>query len=332
MGRGGTTLASRIGKGGEACARRRSAHARPQRSHALTPAERFESFTRSKLNVIYVDSDAEAKRMAKLVRELEPSFIGLDFETASKNGHFGSLNGSLRTIQIGLDEPERGITPVQIVIDCHRADPAPFRSLLRSRQVEKLIHYMDFEQEWALMHLGVSIGNIYDTCIAGQEIRKKLRELEEDDVKRLVPGGIHVNNKLATLVSHYCGMEMPKENQASDWSQEQLRPDQVVYAAMDVATMPLIASELKRLASALGIEKEIDKRIAWVKKRIADRVERLQQQNSDDAGRIATALLRAETKDELERIWRARRQMTVFAEHSEQLQEIYGNRRKELSA
>lgn len=309
--------------------RSREAHAAPH--GPIDPEERWQRFVREKLNVVYIDSDAEAKRVAKVVRELAPSRVGVDFETASKNGRFGAANGTLRTIQIGLDEPERGIQPMQIVIDCHNADPGPFLWLLRSPDVEKQIQYMDFEQEWALTHLGVSISNIYDTCIAGQVIRKRLCELPEEEVGRLVPGGVQENNKLGTLVRHYLGMEMPKENQASDWSRPQLRGDQVVYAAMDVAVMPNLAEELKRTASRLDLTDEINKRHGWVKKRIAERAERTMTNHSDDAQRLMRAMYRARDAEELERIHKLSRQMTIFAPNAKAIRDYYRERKKALA-
>lgn len=298
----------------------------------MSPEERFQRLTREKLNVAYLCDDTSVKEAAKLVEELNPTSVSLDFETASKNGRFGSFNGSLRLIQIGLDEPERGIEPIQFVIDCHRASPKPFLKLLRSRDVEKQIHYMDFEQEWALLHLGTSIGNIYDTCIAFQVIQKELKEMPQEEAQRLVPGWEPHNNKLATLMERYLGMRMPKENQASDWGRKDLRPDQLVYASMDVAALPPLAAEIKRIAKRVGCEDKIDKRIAWVKQKIAERVERAKEANNDDTMRVIRAMKRARTREELEELRIAARQMTVVAENAKQLQEAYRERKRALAA
>jgi len=296
----------------------------------LDAAERWQRFVREKLNVVYINSDAEAKRVAKVIRELKPTRVGVDFETASKNGHFGTANGTLRTIQLGFDEPERGIRPMQVIIDCHHADPKPFLWLFRSRDIEKEIQYMDFEQEWALTHLGVSIQNIYDTCIAAQVIRKKLKDMPEKEVRRIIPNGLHENNKLGTLTRHFLDMEMPKENQRSDWSRPQLRSDQVVYAAMDVAVMFPITDELKRIARKIDLDGEIDRRHGWIRKRIGERAERLMERHSDDAQRLMRAMHRARDLDELKRVWKLSRQMTVFAPHAKAVAEYYRARRKEL--
>lgn len=297
-----------------------------------TPEDRFAEFTAENLNVVYLRTDAEVRRAAAEVKALDPTVVALDFETASKNGKFGSFNGSLRLIQIGLDEPERGIAPRQYVIDCFHADPKPFLGLLRSRKVEKQIHYMDFEQEWSLLHLGTSIGNIYDTCIAFQVIQRELGDMDPAEAERRLPGWEKHNNKLATLMEQYMGMRMPKDNQASDWGREKLSADQLVYATMDVAALPPLVSEVRRIAKQVGCEQKIDRRIAWVKGKIAERVEAAQLANGDDARRLERAIKRANSLEELERVERAGRQMTVLAANSAQIRQLYNERKQALAA
>jgi len=346
----------------------------------MTNADRYQKFMKEHLRVIYLTTDEEVKATAKYIRSLEPSLVGLDVETASKNGSFGTFNGSLRTIQLGFDEPERGIGPLQVVIDCHSCDPRPFLPLLRTRNVEKQIHYMDFEQEWALLHLGISIGQIYDTCIASQEIQKGLKEVakkeglkaaqkidpdwapkrsakDEDEegarlrqimdeeglkaAQKILPNWEPHRNKLSTLATNYLHLELPKENQVSDWGRKELQADQLVYAAMDVATLPELTEKLKEVAAKLtsttkqgeeiSVTEAIDRRIAWVKTKIYERATKRKRENNDDTKRLARAVKRATTRDELDRIAACSRQMTILAENSSDLAELLKERRRELA-
>lgn len=303
---------------------------------AADNSARYEQFKREHINILYLTDKSDVREAAYFVKkELDPKFVGLDIETAAKAGRFGSFNGAIRTIQLGFEEPDRGIEPVQFEIDCFRADPSPFLPLLRTRNVEKQIHYMDFEQEWAMLHLGITIGQVYDTCIAGQVIQKALKAMPLEEAQELVPGWEPHNNKLSTLASRYMGLDLPKDNQASDWGREILTPDQKVYAAMDVAIMPGedgLAAKLKQIAEVVGVSKDIDNRIAWVTGKIKERVAKAKESKNDDAKRLTRAVKRTRTKEELDRVVVAARQMTLLADNADAFDTLVRERRRELVA
>jgi ribonuclease D len=340
-------------------------------SHLEVEASPYEQFREENLKVLYLRSDAEVRQAAAFVRSLNPSVIALDFETSSKTGYFGELNGSfdgaIRLIQLGFKE--EGIEPFQIVIDCHDADPKPFLPLLRTAKIEKQIHHMDFEQSWALTHLGVSIGNIYDTCIASRIIQSRLyqvvvengleaaqkispewtpngqkyRDTPEDEklravmekaglpaAQKLVPGWEPHDNRLSTISANYMGLELPKENQVSDWGREKISASQLTYAAMDVAILPDLTTEVKEMAAAVGVEEEIDLRIKKTKESIIKRVAEAEERRDDDSRRITRAMKRAKTKDEIDQVFAAGRQMTVKAKAQEEIRQMYRELRSEL--
>jgi len=339
---------------------------------SLSPAERYQQFQSSHLKVLYLRTDQEVKDAAKYIKSLDPKIISLDFETASKAGRFGSLNGSLRTIQLGFDEPERGIEPLQIVIDCHACDPKPFLPMLRTRNIEKQIHYMKFEQEWSLLHLGVSIGQIYDTWAAARSIQKRLREIQEEEglkaaqkikpdwkprkdsredsaedkrlrkvmeteglkaAQDLVPEWEQHSNTLASLSQRYLGMELPKESQTSDWGQETLNGKQIVYAAMDVAILPPLVKEVKSIAAKLGVDGKVDYQISKLKEEVQTRAEKAKKQRGgDDSKRLSRAMSRATTRHELKKVFETGRQMTILAENSPEMRDLYSELRRELPA
>jgi ribonuclease D len=341
-------------------------------SRAAAPVSAYDQFRQQHLQVHYLQSDSQVREMAKMVKDLKPEVVGLDFETTSKTGFFGelsgSLDGALRLIQIGLDEPGR-IEPRQIVIDCHHTDPKPFLPLLRSKQIEKQIHYMEFEQSWALTHLGVSIGNIYDTCVASRKIQEELYKLVVDAglpevhkdhpdwsppharyrdnkldrqlrekmevaglpaAQKILPGWTPHDNRLATISEQYMGLELPKEDQVSDWGRKRLTPSQLTYAAMDVAILPQLTEKVRAVAAKLDCQTAIDQKIQANKESIMRRVAEAEERRSDDFTRIDRALRRAKTKEELDEIFAAARQMTVRAKSKDELRHSYREIRAEL--
>jgi ribonuclease D len=283
-----------------------------------------------KMNVHYLTTDAEVRQWVARIKEMDPKVLAVDFETASKNGRFGSTNGALRLVQLAVDEPERGIAPTQVVIDCFHADPGPVKDLFRDPEIEKQIHYMDFEQEWAQLHIGSEINNVYDTCIASRVIQNELQKMDPEEIEHINPGWEKHDNRLATLLRNYLGMEMPKENQASDWGREDLNGAQVVYATMDVVTLPPLVREIKALAERAGATETVESRTKWIGGKITERVRDRRKSVEDDSSRLERALGRATSRDELERIWASRRQMTIFSGNNTRLKKLYREKRSSL--
>jgi len=284
---------------------------------------RFNEFRDRKVNVCLLESDRSVRAASKELRRIEPSLVGLDFETAFKTRpSFNALAGSLRLIQIGLDEPERGIEPLQIIVDCHRADPRPLVRILRDRQIEKQIHNQRFEQEWALVHFGHSIESSYDTKLAMEVIQRRLKR----------DGGHEPhNNKLGTLVRRYLGLELPKEHGGSDWGRAQLSSGQLVYAALDVAVMPALSAEIKSIADRIGVGADVDQAIIQDRARINELISRRCEKSGDDLRRLRRAIKRCRDKTELARVYGASRQMTLLASSRRELDADYRARRRELS-
>lgn len=285
---------------------------------------------REKMNVHYLTTDAEVREWVGKIKAMNPKVLAVDFETASKNGRFGSTNGALRLIQLAVDEPERGIEPTQVVIDCFHADSGPVKDLFRDPEIEKQIHYMDFEQEWAQLHIGAQIKNVYDTCIASRVIQNKLQSMSAEEAEQVLPGWEKHDNRLATLLRNYLGLEMPKENQASDWGREELSSAQAVYATMDVVTLPPLVREIKALAERAGATETVESRTRWIGGKIAERVRARRQGTEDDSARLGRALARASTRDDLERIWSSGRQMTIFSSNMSELKKLYREKRSKL--
>lgn len=291
------------------------------------PRKRFEAFRAEKLNILYLTSDRSVRQMSQELRRLCPSSVGLDFETSFKTRpSFSPWSGALRLIQIGIDEPRRGIAPAQIVVDCHRADPRPLAWLLRSRKVEKLIHNQRFEQQWAMVHLGTPVLNVYDTCKAMEVVQRQIRSQAEQP-EWYAPH----DNRLGTLASRYLGLDMPKEEGGSDWGRRELRPEQLVYAALDVAVMPALTAQVRRMAAEVGATEDVEAAIAAACEAVTKRVGRRCDDQGDDLPRVRRAMQRARCRDELRHIYLAARQMTLTTDSRRGLDQLYRERMKCLS-
>jgi ribonuclease D len=319
-----------MGRGGGTTAEAPATRLRGEGQSELSPSDRFIELQREKINLHYLTTEEEVREWVGKIQDLKPKVLAVDFETVSKNGRFGAANGALRLVQLAVDEPERGIEPTQIVIDCFHADPGPVASLFRDPEIEKQIHYMDFEQEWSQLHIGAKIANVYDTCLAFQTIQKKLGSMDPQEADRALPGWTKHDNRLATLLKKYQGLEMPKENQVSDWGREDLDASQVIYATMDVVTLPGLVSEVKRIADRVDAHSDVADRTEWVAKKINQRVRNTRQAVEDDSARLSRALARAASITELDQVWSSRRQMTIYSTEAVALRNEYQQRRKQL--
>lgn len=302
-------------------------HAKKGLSKKLSP---YEKFMKDNLNMHYITSEKELKKASDYIRSLGPAKIGLDFETASKNNRFGLSNGSIRLIQIGIGEPERGIKPEQFVIDCHQVNPERIVSLLSSRTVEKQIQNLNFEQSWSYAQLGIAINNIYDPMHAWREIHKKLKTMEPEDIEKIIPGYEPHKNSLAELCT-YLGFELPKNEQASDWSNPKLSLDQLIYAANDAAVMLPLTEKTKEIVSALGIEKEVEVAIKKASKQSIERADSQVRRNSDDSARFILALRRAQSVEVLEQIYASGQVLAIQKANRARVNRVYQSKLEELS-
>jgi ribonuclease D len=297
--------------------------ARPGAAHArlaLQPAvfSSYEQFAREKLAIELIEDDRAAHEAAQRLCRLSPSRLAVDFETAANSG-FGVFNGSLRLIQLAVDEPQRGIAPRQVIIDCFRADPRPFLELLEDDRVDKLIHHMLFEQRWAAIRLGVTINPVLDTRYAWQFLQRRLRNGGE----WALPGYEEHDNKLATLVERYLGFALPKAEQSGDWGRRSLTPQQIMYAAMDVAVMGPLADRTLEVARKLGVEDDLRKRCVASALKTAHNAREKARESTDDFNRVAAAWRRARTREELDSLRRAARQMALTAGSWVKLDRLY---------
>lgn len=96
-------------------------------------------------------------------------------------------------------------------------DWSPFKALLVDAGILKILHSCSEDLLVFLDALGVVPAPLYDTQVAAS----------------MLEHGLSLSYQ--NLVKHYMGVELPKAETRSDWLQRPLTPQQLEYAALDVA-------------------------------------------------------------------------------------------------
>jgi DNA polymerase-1 len=154
------------------------------------------------------------------------SRVALDTETSG-------LNPRRDRIRLLSLLPLNGTAPktagVVWLVDCFQVDPRPLFPFLANKEL--VGHNLVFDLGF-LASLGFEPGKVQDTMVLSQ-LAYGVRQ----------PAGFHT---LAECVRRELGQELDKSLQASDWSSA-LSPEQLAYAAQDVATLaPLLEALAKR--------------------------------------------------------------------------------------
>lgn len=134
---------------------------------------------------------------------------------------------------------------------CYLIDPlsvedfSPLVDVLKSPDVLKIVHAGSEDLELFQHSYGVLPEPLFDTQVAAAF------------------AGWGFSMGLQRLVQHALGIELGKGETTSDWLQRPLTPEQVGYAALDVAYLPTIALQLKEQLEGLG-------RLEWVHEECAE--------------------------------------------------------------
>ena len=158
-------------------------------------------------NYMLIQSEEDLAPYLGVIREAK--VIAVDTETTGLDPH----SDRLRLVQIALDN---GLV---LVIDCFPFLPKglPFLSALLSSNVIKVFQNAKFDLQFLLAQ-GITVQlPLFDTMLAAQLLQSS-------------GGPTRVN--LAALATHYLGMDLPKEEQKSNWSGK-LRSEQLEYAGRD---------------------------------------------------------------------------------------------------
>ena len=184
-----------------------------------------------------VSTGADLERIS---RELAAHpHIGVDTETTSLDPY----RGRIRLLQLA--------TPTKVyVLDLFELPPnalAPIKDVLQADRPVKVLHNAKFDAKMLLHHFGIELGRLFDTMLASQLI---------------AAGDTSQKHSLVEVVRRYLGRTVDKTQRMSDWSQLQLTPAQLEYAAEDVSVLlalrRVMVEKLKqlRLVEAARLEFE----------------------------------------------------------------------------
>lgn len=185
---------------------------------------------------VYFQLITDAASLQKAAEELSGyDFLGFDTETTELD----PFDGEIRLVQLAAPDSVR-------IVDLKAFRPGgggdlktnpdlePLRRLLEAKIPVKIAHNAKFDAKWVKHHLGVELGGVFDTYLAGQLISA---------------GDTDRRHSLADTVFNYLNQELDKTEQISDWSGE-LSQSQLEYAARDAAILlPLrekMAEKLKQ--------------------------------------------------------------------------------------
>jgi DNA polymerase I-like protein with 3'-5' exonuclease and polymerase domains len=155
--------------------------------------------------------------------------IGIDYETTG----LSFIKDKPVLLAIG---DERN----QFVINLFEFSIEPLREILESREVLKIAHNVKFEYLFTKQHYHFDLENVFDTMLASQVINCGNKEF---------------SNSLQNLLSYYLGITVSKQQQKSFVGKvaDSFSEAQVIYAAKDIAYLPLLYSKLVEVVSEAGL-------------------------------------------------------------------------------
>ena len=123
------------------------------------------------------------------------------------------------------------------IVRFHRPtyDAPNIKRLLTDPAVLKLFHFGRFDIAMFALHLGVTTAPVYCTKIAS-----KLARTYTD------------RHGLKDVVRELMGVDLSKAQQSSDWGAERLSPEQLAYAASDVAYLHGLRTRLDAMLEREG--------------------------------------------------------------------------------
>jgi len=114
-------------------------------------------------------------------------------------------------------------------------DAPNLKRLLTDPGVLKIFHFGRFDIAMFLLHLGVTTAPVYCTKIASKLVRTYTDRHGLKDVTR-----------------ELLGVDISKAQQSSDWGAAQLSPEQLAYAASDVARLHELRDRLNLMLAREG--------------------------------------------------------------------------------
>lgn len=174
-----------------------------------------------------------------------PNIVGLDLETTGLEPR----DAKVRLIQIGTPD-------LVYVIDAFKIDDlSDVIEYLKRDDIVTVVQNSKFERKFLFYHYGIILRNCYCTLLA-ESLLKMGRPFK-------YPMDLKSN------VARHLKVKLPKEEQKSDFGRDELRKEQLSYAAKDAAVViPLRQRQLEKLhffglVEAARIEFEADFALAY---------------------------------------------------------------------
>ena len=159
--------------------------------------------------------------------------VALDIETYTE-GKGGALNpfkpGHIRLLTLAIPDHDPWLIDLQAIGD----DLGKLGKALG--QVEVIAHNARFDLQWVRQRCRLTVSEVFCTMTAS---------------KLLTTGDYEAKNDLQTCLSRWLDLDLPKDQGKSDWGSMMLMPEQLEYAANDVAHLhTLKKKQLKAIAEA----------------------------------------------------------------------------------
>jgi len=180
--------------------------------------------------VLVSDVNLEAGDLSRglFERALESEIIAWDIETSGLDWRSSRIG----TCQIATSDD---IAVVQLEPG---HVPERLAALLESPEVEKVFHHAPFD-----LRFMTSAWDVVPANVACTKILCKILEPE-------LPAAEH---SLLPALSRHLGVVISKDEQRSDWTTAELRPEQIRYAAADVRHLVPLFEKLRADALAAGV-------------------------------------------------------------------------------
>jgi len=273
-------------------------------------------------------SGEEIEEAADLLRgspvlavDIETACTRLPPERREERAAFEPVNGTVRLIQIASRTPDGGL--VTVIVDCWAHDPGPLLRVLAEAETV-IAHNARFEQSWLAYRWDLELPGIFDTCAWWMVIA---RHLERAGVAHDL-----ADARLSTLAERFCGIELDKSFQTSDWGQEELSAGQLEYAGVDAAVLLPLADLLHRLGGTLGCEAQAAAASHAGARRALGAARRSARLDEDESETARTSLAAAGDQGELDRAAAGLRRTVLAAGSRERLAQFYRERRSTLPA
>ena len=169
----------------------------------------------------------QKEQLPELAALSEASVVGVDLETAGKNGLYPQQS-RIRLMQLATQTDT-------FVVDLDQVDPMSWvQPVLTSREILKVFHHAKFDVKHLLFHYQLEVKNIFCTMLASQ---------------LLAMGERGYRHSLAEVAKRFLEVTLDKGLQNSDWSGS-LSEFQIQYAAEDAEILvrlhKVMAEKLKR--------------------------------------------------------------------------------------